>query len=227
MAYLDAPQEDFVYDFTLVEVYGAAHLVFPRKGAQLKVDTIYGDDTSYIHVPPDNTLDIIGTSEYHRINVTWAPIVYEGATIILPNGTLEFRRAESLSYPSLVRSSQVQFWGRVIGDRAHLMVGHGGTVRFTTASPRQLRFVGITIQKTGRLVLDSEAANESDVWSIDVVKDLGPVYREGIVTVEGDGLLQARSLSLNAVSLVVDPVGKISLNGQGHSGGWCGTRYLL
>lgn len=200
-------------------MYGAGQLVFPRKGVKINVDTISGDDTGYIHVPPYNTLDIVGTSEYKRINITWAPFVYEDATMILPNGTVEFRKAESLSYPSLTRSSQVQFRGRVVGDRAHLMVGYGGTVAFERSSPHYLKFVGVTVQKTGRLLLKSAPANQSDVWVVEVVKDVGAVYRDGVVTVEGDGLFEARSLNLMAVSLVVDPAGRLSLDGQGYTGG--------
>ena len=80
---------------------------------------------------------------------------------------------------------------------------------------RTLRFVGITIQKSGRLVFQSMLANETDQWTVHVVKDFGPVGREGMVTIEAEGRLEARSLNLRAVSLVVDPVGLLSLDGQG------------
>ena len=219
VAYLNPPSDNFIYDFTLIEVYGGGHLVFPRAGTEVHVDTIYGDDTGYIHVPPFNTLNMTGTSEYKRINVTWAPFIYKGAVFVLPNGTVEIRKAESLSYPNIQRSSQVTFWGIVLGFKAHLMVGYAATVSFETSCPRSLNFVGITVQKTSRLIMNSILGNESDGWTIEVTKDRGPVYREGVVTIEGDGRFEARSLTLKAVSLVVDPRGLLTLDRKGYLAG--------
>ena len=219
VAYLNPPSDNFMYNFTLIEVYGGGHLFFPRAGTEVRVDTIYGDDAGYIHVAPFNTLNMTGTSEYKRINVTWAPFVYENAIFILPNGTVEIRRAESLNYPSIQRSSQVTFWGIVLGFKAHLMVGYGATVSFATSCPRDLKFVGITIQKTSQLILNSMAENVTDSWLIEVVKGHGPVYREGVVTIEGDGSLVARAFTLKAESLVVDSRGKLSLDGKGYDAG--------
>ena len=185
----------------------------------MRVDTIYGDDTGHIHVPPANTLNMTGTSEYRRINVTWAPLVYEGATFVLPNGTVEFRRAENLSYPDIKRSSFLKFWGIVLGFKAHLMVGYGATISFETSCPRNLNFVGITVQKTSRLILNSMAGNESDGWTVEITKDRGPIYRDGTVTIEGDGLFEARSLKIKSRSLTVDQRGKLALDGKGYEAG--------
>ena len=185
----------------------------------MRVDTIYGDDTGHIHVPPANTLNMTGTSEYRRINVTWAPLVYEGATFILPNGTVEFRRAENLGYPDIKRSSFLKFWGMVLGFKAHLMVGYGATISFETSCPRNLNFVGITVQKTSRLILNSMAGNESDGWTVEITKDHGPIYRDGMVTIEGDGLFEARSLKIKSLSLTVDQRGKLALDGKGYEAG--------
>ena len=185
----------------------------------MRVDTIYGDDTGHIHVPPANTLNMTGTSEYRRINVTWAPLVYEGATFVLPNGTVEFRRAESLSYPDIKRSSFLKFWGIVLGFKAHLMVGYGATISFETSCPRDLNFVGITVQKTSRLILNSMAGNESDGWTVEIKKDHGPIYRDGVVMIEGDGLFEARSLKIKSLSLTVDQRGKLALDGKGYEAG--------
>ena len=185
----------------------------------MRVDTIYGDDTGHIHVPPANTLNMTGTSEYRRINVTWAPLVYEGATFVLPNGTVEFRGAESLSYPNIKRSSFLKFWGIVLGFKAHLMVGYGATISFETSCPRNLNFVGITVQKTSRLILNSMAGNESDGWTVEIKKDHGPIYRDGVVTIEGDGLFEARSLKIKSLSLTVDQRGKLALDGKGYEAG--------
>ena len=185
----------------------------------MRVDTIYGDDTGHIHVPPANTLNMTGMSEYRRINVTWAPLVYEGATFVLPNGTVEFRRAENLGYPDIKRSSFLKFWGMVLGFKAHLMVGYGATVSFETSCPRNLNFVGITVQKTSRLILNSMAGNESDGWTVEITKDHGPIYRDGMVTIEGDGLFEARSLKIKSLSLTVDQRGKLALDGKGYEAG--------
>ena len=185
----------------------------------MRVDTIYGDDTGHIHVPPSNTLNMTGTSEYRRINVTWAPLVYEGATFVLPNGTVEFRGAENLSYPDIKRSSFLKFWGIVLGFKAHLMVGYGATISFETSCPRNLNFVGITVQKTSRLILNSMAGNESDGWTVEITKDYGPIYRDGMVTIEGDGLFEARSLKIKSRSLTVDQRGKLALDGKGYEAG--------
>ena len=185
----------------------------------MRVDTIYGDDTGHIHVPPSNTLNMTGTSEYRRINVTWAPLVYEGATFVLPNGTVEFRGAENLSYPDIKRSSFLKFWGIVLGFKAHLMVGYGATISFETSCPRNLNFVGITVQKTSRLILNSMAGNESDGWTVEITKDRGPIYRDGTVTIEGDGLFEARSLKIKSRSLTVDQRGKLALDGKGYEAG--------
>jgi len=185
----------------------------------VRVDTIYGDDTGHIHVPPANTLNLTGTSEYKRINVTWAPLVYEGATFVLPNGTVEFRRAENLGYPDIKRSSFLKFWGIVLGFKAHLMVGYGATISFETSCPRNLTFVGITVQKTSRLILNSMAGNESDGWTVEIKKDHGPIYRDGMVTIEGDGLFEARSLKIKSLSLTVDQRGKLALDGKGYEAG--------
>ena len=185
----------------------------------MRVDTIYGDDTGHIHVPPANTLNMTGTSEYRRINVTWAPLVYEDATFVLPNGTVEFRRAENLGYPDIKRSSFLKFWGIVLGFKAHLMVGYGATISFETSCPRNLNFVGITVQKTSRLILNSMAGNESDGWTVEITKDHGPIYRDGMVTIEGDGLFEARSLKIKSLSLTVDQRGKLALDGKGYEAG--------
>ena len=185
----------------------------------MRVDTIYGDDTGHIHVPPANTLNMTGTSEYRRINVTWAPLVYEGATFVLPNGTVEFRRAENLGYPDIKRSSFLKFWGIVLGFKAHLMVGYGATISFETSCPRNLNFVGVTVQKTSRLILNSMAGNESDGWTVEITKDHGPIYRDGMVTIEGDGLFEARSVKIKSLSLTVDQRGKLALDGKGYEAG--------
>lgn len=202
-----------------MEVYGGAHLYVDGQGTELRSERIQGDDTGYIHVSPGNTLQLTGVSTYRRVNVTWAPYIYSEASFILPNATVEFRATKSLEYPSLTRSSSVDFWGRVVGNLGHLLVGFGATLTFKPSSPRLLTFVGITIQKTGRLVLESGYGNVTDRWSVHLLTDVGPLRRDGKLTVEGGGLLETRSLLIRAQALDVQYGGLINLNGKGFIAG--------
>lgn len=219
MAYLLPERDNFLFDFTLVEVYGAAHLYVDGNSTELRSERIHGDDTGYIHVPPGNTLRLTVQSTYRRVNVTWGPVIYEGALFILPNATVEIRMAKSLEYPAIPRSSHIDIWGQVVGNLAHLLVGFKATVVFKETSPRTLTFVGITIQKSATLVLESSYGNKTDHWNINLVPDVGPLRRDGKLTVEGDGLLEARRLFIRAPSLYVQHKGLISLNGKGFTAG--------
>ena len=67
--------------------------------------------------------------------------------------------------------------------------------------------------------MNSIAGNESDGWTVEITKDHGPIYREGMVTIEGDGSFEARSLTIKALSLTVDQRGKLTLDGKGYEAG--------
>jgi hypothetical protein len=56
VAYLLPPGDDFEYQFSYMELYGGAHLVFPGNGTRITVETIVGDDTGYLHVGPGQTV---------------------------------------------------------------------------------------------------------------------------------------------------------------------------
>ena len=99
------------------------------------------------------------------------------------------------------------------------MVGFGATLTFKKVAPRSLTFVGITIQKKGRLILESEYGNTTDRWDINLFVDTGPVRRDGKLTVEGGGILETRRLRIRAESLDVQYAGLINLNGQGYMAG--------
>ena len=129
----------FTHSFTLIEIYGGAHMVFPSKEAVIETTAVYGDFTGYIHIPPGNKLNMTGVSPYKRVNMTWAPYVYANATLVLPHATVEFRKTASKMYPSLTIPSLFKIWGFIDGQNAHLLVGHGGTLQMELSSRRFLR----------------------------------------------------------------------------------------
>lgn len=219
VAYLLPETDNFVFDFTFVEIYGSAHLYVDGKGTELSTHLVQGDDTGYIHVAPGNTLRLTSVSTYRRTNVTWGPLIYKGAFFILPNATVEFREIKSLEYPSLQRPSHVDIWGQVVGNLGHLMVGFGATVTFKQIAPRTLTFVGLTIQKKGRLIFESEYGNTTDRWVVNLLTDVGPLRRDGKLTVEGGGVIEARRLQIVAEFIDVQYAGLIDLNGQGYNAG--------
>jgi hypothetical protein len=215
VAYLLPETDNFIFDFTFVEIYGTAHLYVDGEGTELTTNLVQGDDTGYIHVAPGNTLRLTADSTYRRTNITWGPLIYQGAFFILPNATVEFREVSSSSK----RPSHIDIWGQVVGNLAHLMVGFGATLTFKEIAPRSLTFVGITIQKKGRLIFESEYGNTTDRWDINLFADTGPLRRDGKLTVEGGGILETRRLLINAESLDVQYAGLIDLNGQGYIAG--------
>lgn len=73
-------------------------------------------------------------NEYGRANVTYHPYIYEGATWILPDATVEFResldeRDKGISSTActsgFLNSNTVKIWGTVQGDLADLLVASG------------------------------------------------------------------------------------------------------
>lgn len=116
-------------------------MVFPSSNTVIETAFVYGDFTGYIHIPPGNKLNMTGVSPYKRVNMTWAPFVYQAATFVLPYATVEFRQTGSKQYPSLTIPSLYKIWGIMDGQNAHLLVGHGGTLQFELSSHRFLKYV--------------------------------------------------------------------------------------
>lgn len=56
IAYLLPAIDDYEYMFTLVEVYGGAHLAFAGLETSVTTVSVVGDDTGYIHLAPRQTL---------------------------------------------------------------------------------------------------------------------------------------------------------------------------
>lgn len=77
---------------------------------------------------------LLQSSAYRRANMTYHLFLYEGATWILPEATVEFRDVldeagrgiRSDACPSgLLNSNFIKIWGTVIGDKAHLLIATG------------------------------------------------------------------------------------------------------
>ena len=58
---LQAPNADYVFEFSLVELYGGAHLAF-TESVTVQSTRVVGDDTATIIIGPQQTLDIDGVS---------------------------------------------------------------------------------------------------------------------------------------------------------------------
>ena len=57
IAYLLPNSDNFTYDFTILEIYGGAHLTVSGTGTKVKAVQIVGDDTGHLHVAPGHTLE--------------------------------------------------------------------------------------------------------------------------------------------------------------------------
>ena len=58
---LQAPNDDYQFEFSIVEIYGGAHLVFTGS-VTVQSTRVVGDDTGAIVIGPSQTLDINGVS---------------------------------------------------------------------------------------------------------------------------------------------------------------------
>ena len=58
---LIAPSDDHVFEFSIVEIYGGAHLAFTANSS-VSATMVVGDDTGKIIMGPGQTLDINGVS---------------------------------------------------------------------------------------------------------------------------------------------------------------------
>lgn len=77
---------------------------------------------------------LLQSSAYRRANMTYHLFLYEGATWILPEATVEFRevldeagrgiRSDACS-SGLLNSNFIKIWGTVLGDKAHLLIATG------------------------------------------------------------------------------------------------------
>ena len=64
------------YQFSYMELYGGAHVVFPGNGSSITVTTIVGDDTSYLHVGPNQTVQLTEVRELtYILSHNFCPII--------------------------------------------------------------------------------------------------------------------------------------------------------
>ena len=56
MAFLQASDMAYATEFTLIELYGGAHLTFFGDVVAITAVSLVGDDTGYIHIPPQQLL---------------------------------------------------------------------------------------------------------------------------------------------------------------------------
>ena len=73
-------------------------------------------------------------SPYRRVNMTYALYVYEGANVVLPTATVEFRQRLDQSGEhmpgdncpaSFLVSNTRTIWGQLTANSAHLLIGTG------------------------------------------------------------------------------------------------------
>ena len=77
---------------------------------------------------------IFQVSPYKRVNVTYALYVYEGATVVLPTATVEFRQRLDQTGEhmpgdncpsSFLVSNTTTIWGQLTANDAHMLIGTG------------------------------------------------------------------------------------------------------
>ncbi|EGD80129.1 hypothetical protein PTSG_13037 [Salpingoeca rosetta] len=178
-AFLLPETETFNFEFEYVEVYGAAHLVFQHptddnSHARITATEVVGDRTGYLHILPNQTLDITSVEPWKRYNISFMPQVYEHADLILPQRTVEWRCQNSPAYPSLSIPCTIRTWGFTNMHRAHLLVSHGATWQWQLTSVRDLTCVGMTVQDTGTVDFLSAVADEAD-GGLDMVPDFDDI----------------------------------------------------
>ena len=55
-------------EFTLIELYGGSHLTFCGDVVAVTALTLVGDDTTYVHIPPQQELRLTEVSELPNVS---------------------------------------------------------------------------------------------------------------------------------------------------------------
>ena len=59
IAFLIPEYDGFLYDFTLVEIYGGSHLTLGGSNVTVRSIKVVGDDTGHFHVGPSHALHLV------------------------------------------------------------------------------------------------------------------------------------------------------------------------
>ena len=114
-------------------------MTFTGSRTAVQTVTVVGDDTGYIHVGPNHTLEMTDVSPYRRINITFAPYIYQEAKWILPKAMVEFRQpldekskgmSSSACDSGLLRNKNHNIWGTMSARKAHILIGTGNDIVF-------------------------------------------------------------------------------------------------
>ena len=62
VSYMLPTSDYFTFDFTMVEIYGGAHLVLDGNGTKLSAVKVIGDYTGHFHIPPFTTFELVEVS---------------------------------------------------------------------------------------------------------------------------------------------------------------------
>jgi hypothetical protein len=79
----------FEFDFSLIELYGSAHLAFSGEGTKVKVGQVLGDDSGHLHLAPNQTMDM----DMEMVQVTYA-LGYRNSTMNLVENVLKINPCE-------------------------------------------------------------------------------------------------------------------------------------
>ena len=73
MAFLRASEIAYATEFTLIELYGGAHLTFFGDVVAITAVSLVGDDTGYIHIPPQQVLRLseVRVNEFNYVWSVW------------------------------------------------------------------------------------------------------------------------------------------------------------
>lgn len=59
VAFLIPQYDGFLFDFTLVEIYGGSHLTLAGSNVTVRSIKVIGDDTGHFHVGPSHTFELV------------------------------------------------------------------------------------------------------------------------------------------------------------------------
>ncbi|KAL5013117.1 hypothetical protein ScPMuIL_007387 [Solemya velum] len=219
IAYLRPATESFEFDFTLMELYGNAHLTFLGNNTRVKAFRIVGDDSAHLHVAPYHTLEITETNHHRMINVTYHPYIYENAKWILPESQFVIRESldekargiNSNACPTAnLNSANLVIWGTFQSYLAHIVVASGGILTFAEGHNHQILLSNLTIEERGTVDLRG-----TEQWDLRVKRN----WYNGHVIVEYKGLVKAVHLKVTTDYLLVNNGGHVTMSTRGLIGG--------